>query len=489
MEEKNEQNEISDCEIIYENREIKKKKKFDWKIKKREEIFLVMDDSILNLDKDNKVETLNQVYEIEKIYEKEEVKPDKILKSKINELYVDFLKCSTENEFLDFIKVNFLGKKEDEDKDENEDEDKDENEDEDEDEDENEDEDEDKDKDEDEDENLEDGLIYKKPYVNKMVIQSLQYAVEKINEVEKIYEVKRERKKIEFMKEDIEEWLNIKYDDLEVDNIDNEFEDEEEEESNTEIDENVILTENKDNKRLFKFYEIIKKIKNRCEHGINKKKCKRCNKSKYCIHENHKYYCQKCEGKGLCVFCKDTRANKKYEKHCLRCYVNLFPEKAVSKNYLTKERRVIDFIKGKFPDFDWYQSKRVFDGCSKRRPDLLLDLGYQLIIIEVDENQHRRYGDSCENRRIMELSLDVGHRPIIFIRFNPDGYINSFGKKIESCWGIHGISGISIVKSSHNKEWSQRLEILEKKIRFWIDEKNKSTKIVHVIHLFFDGYI
>jgi len=35
------------------------------------------------------------------------------------------------------------------------------------------------------------------------------------------------------------------------------------------------------------------------------------------------------------------------------------------------------------------------------------------------------------NNRLMELSQDVGFRPIVFIRFNQDGY------KITSCWYIN----------------------------------------------------
>lgn len=45
----------------------------------------------------------------------------------------------------------------------------------------------------------------------------------------------------------------------------------------------------------------------------------------------------------------------------------------------------------------------------------------------------------------MELSQDLGHRPIIFIRFNPDEY-NNTDEKITSCWGLNG-KGISIVKN------------------------------------------
>ena len=47
----------------------------------------------------------------------------------------------------------------------------------------------------------------------------------------------------------------------------------------------------------------------------------------------------------------------------------------------------------------------------------------QIIIVEIDEYQHENITYSCENKRIMEISQDLGHRPIIFIRFNPDEYL------------------------------------------------------------------
>ena len=64
--------------------------------------------------------------------------------------------------------------------------------------------------------------------------------------------------------------------------------------------------------------------------------------------------------------------------------------------------------------------KRVEGGCSKRRPDLLLDLGSHIIIVEIDKNKHNDYDCMCEHKRLMEISMDLSHRPIVFIRFNPD---------------------------------------------------------------------
>jgi hypothetical protein len=111
-------------------------------------------------------------------------------------------------------------------------------------------------------------------------------------------------------------------------------------------------------------------------------------------------------------------------------------------------------------------------------------LGYQILIIEIDENQHLDYDCSCENKRIMELSQDVGHKPIVFIRFNPDEYDND-EIAISSCWGTDQ-KGISVVKKSKTKEWEKRLNTLKEQITYWIHPENITTKTVETIQLFFD---
>ena len=162
----------------------------------------------------------------------------------------------------------------------------------------------------------------------------------------------------------------------------------------------------------------------------------------------------------------------------------MFPDKPVSRNYKTKEYSVVDFVKFKFPNFQWISDKTITGGCSRRRPDLLLDLGYQIIIIEVDENQHTDYDCSCENKRIMELSQDLGHRPIVFIRFNPDDY-NKNGTNVTSCWGPDG-KGICAVKKSKKNEWSERLNALGEQITYWINPENTTNKTIETIHLYYD---
>ena len=226
--------------------------------------------------------------------------------------------------------------------------------------------------------------------------------------------------------------------------------------------------------------------------NINSKKCLDCDKQPIFNYEGEKggIYCsehkkydmvdiisKKCKSE----FCS-TRAKDKYDGYCTFCYVNLFPDKPVSRNYKTKEHTVAEHILNMYPDFTWTTDKRIDNGCSNRRPDLLLDLGYQVIIIEVDENQHKYYDTSCENKRLMELSQDINHRPLVFIRFNPDSY-NSCDKKIKSCWKISKQTGLCVIQDK--KMWNNRLNTLNDTIDFWT--KNTTNKTVNVVELFYDN--
>ena len=191
----------------------------------------------------------------------------------------------------------------------------------------------------------------------------------------------------------------------------------------------------------------------------------------------------------LCIspLCPIHASNKNYEGYCLRCFIYTHPDKPVARNYKTKERAVAESIFNQFPinNYKWINDKKIHNGMSLYRPDLMLDLGYQIIMIEVDEDKHKSYDCLCENKRLVSLSQDVNHRPIIFIRFNPDSYINSNGKKIVSCWKVLQ-TGICTISSQ--KEWNCRLENLKNQINYWIDPLNKTDKMIEIIQLYYDGF-
>jgi hypothetical protein len=180
-----------------------------------------------------------------------------------------------------------------------------------------------------------------------------------------------------------------------------------------------------------------------------------------------------------------TIVTEKYEGYCLYCFINTFPDKPVSRNYKKKEYAVVEFIKNQYPNLTWKIDQIVQDACSKRRPDLHVDLGYQVLIIEIDENQHIDYDNTCEINRINELSNDIHNRPIVFIRFNPDDYVKE-NVKITSCWGLNK-KGISVIKKSKVKEWSDRLNRLKEQIDYWINPMNKTEELIETIQLFYNS--
>lgn len=107
-----------------------------------------------------------------------------------------------------------------------------------------------------------------------------------------------------------------------------------------------------------------------------------------------------------------------------------------------------------------------------------------MLIIEIDEFVHASYPDNeiCENRRLMELSQDLNHRPLIVFRFNPDSYKEN-GEKIEGCWKISS-TGLCIVPAYNKKRWKDRLYRLAEEIRKWIPVKEE-YKTLETIHLFY----
>ena len=220
-----------------------------------------------------------------------------------------------------------------------------------------------------------------------------------------------------------------------------------------------------------------------CEHDNRRAECKDCKGSSICIHNIRKVFCKSCGGSALCKssWCK-TYGNRKYNGYCLPCCIQICPEIKVSRNYKTKENTVVDIIKEKFPNLTWIADKKIKDGCSNKRPDLLVDMGTHILILEIDENKHSSYDCSCENKRLMLLSQDVGHRPIVFIRFNPDGYIDQEGNTVKSCWKLNQLGVMKIIKTKE-KEWAERMNNLIQQIQYWII--NPTEKTVEIVELYY----
>ena len=152
-----------------------------------------------------------------------------------------------------------------------------------------------------------------------------------------------------------------------------------------------------------------------------------------------------------CTTQVSKNANK-YKNLCLRCFIHEFPDQKISRNYKIKETHVTDYIKETFPNK--FTFDKTVGGCSRRRPDAYLDLLTHIIIVEIDENQHQNYDSTCEIARINELFTDLGDRPIVFIRFNPDEYDDK-----PSSFKYHKKSDVPMIRDT--EEWKGRLESLK----------------------------
>lgn len=160
--------------------------------------------------------------------------------------------------------------------------------------------------------------------------------------------------------------------------------------------------------------------------------------------------------------------NKQCKEYCLRCFINLFPDESISRNFKIKERHVTDYLKINFDGININYDKKV-GGCSNKRPDVYIDLLTHIIIVEIDENQHKYYDSTCEMVRLNLLFEDFAFRPIVFIRFNPDGYIDKHNVKIRSCFSMDYKTGILKISSKKKTEWKLRLEDLFGRIKYHIN--------------------
>ncbi|KAG2977861.1 hypothetical protein PC121_g23356 [Phytophthora cactorum] len=139
-----------------------------------------------------------------------------------------------------------------------------------------------------------------------------------------------------------------------------------------------------------------------------------------------------------CETCQMTTMNPKYKPNCAQCHFYLNPNDPRVRNYKTKEAAIMSVVEASHPEM--LLDMRVSGGCSRRRPDGYMDLLTHVTIVEVDENEHRSYADSCSNRRMMELYGDFGNRPLVFVRINPDAYKLN-GKRVKGAFSTSKSDG------------------------------------------------
>ena len=190
--------------------------------------------------------------------------------------------------------------------------------------------------------------------------------------------------------------------------------------------------------RTHKLPKMIYLAGTRCNHG-------RCNehavygikggkRTRCCIHKTDKMVNVVSP---LCTSCKMTSTREK-DKLCSACRQCL--QLGASRKLIRIERRIIDMLilHGTIIDDDRTKfNKSIGAECGGYRPDIYIDCGTFILVIEIDEHQHRPryisrivdgvatpmvvapYSSECENKRMMSI-VSKEQMPVYFIRINPD---------------------------------------------------------------------
>ena len=152
---------------------------------------------------------------------------------------------------------------------------------------------------------------------------------------------------------------------------------------------------------------------------------------------------------------------------CGECY-----EWVTKRPRLAKQREVVQFIDVYMKEFPYTSVDKIAidikDCGGRERPDVLWDLESRIVILEIDEDQHKDRPYQCEQTRMVNISQAFGCERTIWIRYNPDSF-----------------------KSIDKKKWnnsSKRHSLLKKWLNWAFTVDLSSLKTISVVYLFFDGF-
>jgi len=163
-----------------------------------------------------------------------------------------------------------------------------------------------------------------------------------------------------------------------------------------------------------------------CEHKRRRNTCKECDGSSICEHKRRRSACAECcppelQYTRFCHVCGERDAKgRKYGTPgvCARCDKTI-PERV--------EHKVKDYLLSKLPPPSGNDDKITGSECgeSRRRADLVW-IGHDRVIqVEIDEDEHKGRSVDCELGKMDSskwgLHTEDQCKPMVFIRFNPDG--------------------------------------------------------------------
>ena len=164
-----------------------------------------------------------------------------------------------------------------------------------------------------------------------------------------------------------------------------------------------------------------------------------------------------------------------YKPLCAPCYHHLNPDIEVPTCYLTRQNFIDKFLRESLV-LQPTESNRTVGGCSLYRPDWFYECKTHSVIVECDENGHNDKDNySCENKRMMSLFQDLGNRPLVMIRFNPDYYEKKCCFTHDERKIIHPVPEV----------WRRRSTMLLEHLTHHLE--NIPEKEVTVVYLYYKG--
>ena len=130
------------------------------------------------------------------------------------------------------------------------------------------------------------------------------------------------------------------------------------------------------------------------------------------------------------------------------------------------ERKLLDFFSEKELKFNSHNASPSPGSLCRYRPDFVFANERSVVVVECDEDQHRRYDSATELKREEAIAKHFKDKYVVFIRFNPAGYfLSSLGK-------------------SKCPRWVSRCHILENTLRNALSHPHTCPTR---IPLFYDG--
>lgn len=92
----------------------------------------------------------------------------------------------------------------------------------------------------------------------------------------------------------------------------------------------------------------------------------------------------------------------------------------------------------------------------------------------------------------MQLVADASNRPLVMVRFNPDGYTRADGTEVVTCWGRSPDKGLCRVKPRKANKWNVRLATLNREISAQVAAAREAAtsadglRAVTLVRLYFD---